>query len=282
MPSELQGESRLIYRIFSSEFTPQKARFVVSFVDGTTRLETATVISLGPSNSAPSLSDAGTAESAVSEWAIGARIFPPPGLEISQVAGIIYGDSAGSGNPVKLLEPRRWSQEQDSLLAESSYERRTLIKRAEAKIKDLEQIQRNQNEELRRLRSDLDILVNSGKIKDYRGDLQKAESTLRQVTDDIRSLTQLLATSGKQTATPRNFQQREADLIATNLELEKALKDEEGRFYEERSKQVAISPERRKMLADIGRGANLETLKRDLAALVLKRSKLESGESEGE
>lgn len=280
---ELQGDSRLIYRIFSSEFAPQRAKFVVSFVDGSTRLENATVISLSPAPSRSSDSpDSAASDNVASEWAIGARVFPPPGLEISQVAGIIYGDNSGGGGAVRLLEPRRWSQEQDSLLAESSDELRTLIKRAEAKIKDLEQIQRNQNDELRRLRSDLDILVNSGKIRDYRGELQRAEASLRQVTEDIRSLNQLLATSGKQTAPPRNFQQREADLIAANLELEKALRDEEGHFYEERSQQTAISPERRKMLADIGRGSSLESLKRDLAALVLKRSKLESGESDAE
>lgn len=280
---ELQGDSRLIYRIFSSEFAPRRAKFVISFVDGSTRLENATVISLSP---APSRSSAGpdsaTSDNIASEWAIGARVFPPPGLEISQIAGIIYGDGTGGGSAVRLLEPRRWSQEQDSLLAESSDELRTLIKRAEAKIKDLEQVQRNQNDELRRLRSDLDILVNSGKIKDYRGELQRAEASLRQVTEDIRSINQLLSTSGKQTAPPRNFQQREADLIAANLELEKALRDEEGRFYGERAQQTVISPERRKMLADIGRGSSLESLKRDLAALVLKRSKLESGESESE
>ena len=252
--------TKILYKTIDTaeiaDFLPEKGYFFIKYDNGVTKLLTAEFYSLD------TISKSGSA----ARYVFGA-VVNNTNIEPKARFSLVAFSSTGkiiTTEDEPLLENIQENDQGDSL--------RIQTKDLNIEIKSLEEKKKKLDDELRRIRADIDVLSGSGKLKDIDKEITQTTDELEALKRNSEFLKQLL-TSVKTVKEPRSFQQREASLIqkisTLNYEVSKIVESEPAEATSR------LSNDRKKMLADIGRAANIGALTKELEELRSRRIELE-------
>jgi hypothetical protein len=239
------------------EFLPEEALFFA-------RWET-DEISVLPSVLLPSVSQTiGSERSA--RWNFGTKLAVSPSRKLREYSTLIRGK-----HQENLYLPPKGLTEEDKYQSSDLLRQRLLEQRE--KLTSLEKQKSRQDDELRRLREDVDIISDIGRIIRVRQDLEKRSEELVSARKDIEMLQRFLG-SVRSSRGPRGYSSREGELTRQVAELAGAAKEAEARESSDRVR-TQQARERRRMLIFLGKTADRGALRQELQSLRKQRAALE-------
>lgn len=264
---ENQSTALVLMRVIESDFTPEQAFFVVRF--------NSQVISRIPALILPA-SDRGVTEPATSSqdkrerrWLLGGLIEVPRQFEAFSLSALALGRSGA----VAIL-PESFEQTKEGLVFSSAEQvLRAELAELQGKLTPLKLQMAEQENALRRLRSDAEIVGNFGRVVDAREELSKVRGLIANADKDIANLERFTRLANSYPM-PKNYRAREQQLAAQLNELtDMARRAEQGEFARRQDAQTQI--QERLQLLELARTENIEALQEELSILRAERERLE-------
>lgn len=249
-----------IFNVVELEFAPEKADFVLAFANSDPRMLEASFNEVSQ-------------EGGHNKYLFGARVGDIDLSQISEISIIIH----GSKGEIRQIGPDAWTEVADKMVAKPHATLKDSVFNETNNLKHLELIKTKQENELRRLQADIDLLSTSGKLRDIKREVERKEQELVAVKKDRASLKQMLTSVKNATSTSRSYEQREIqmsqDLELLNAAIKVAVNDQ----MNEQDVQSSISSEydKNRNLAEIGKTANIPALKQEYEALKRRRISME-------
>jgi len=135
-------------------------------------------------------------------------------------------------------------------------------------------IEAEQEAELKRLRSDVDLIADIGRIVEVREESISTEENLKRLDKDTQDLERSLQQVSAY-PTPRNFLRREAELSKQTIELGGAAKAAEERAKKNEAEQIETPAQKRELIESV-KDENEQALVQKLGTLRRYRLELEA------
>jgi hypothetical protein len=279
----LRGSPLMISReIFLDEavrvdFSPTQAFFLVSVGKGNySRIEATLVppfaggapVAGGPNDS--------QANGKAGPWRAGARVVLPPGATEVAYSVIVVGE----GNRFALLPPREFSSTDPRFFEGLTDVLREHLLKRKQEARSWQTQTDAQDDSLRRLRADADIVADLGRIVEAREDIDRVKQSIRGLQQDQMNLEEFLRLA-RTAPQPRNFASRERQLTKQIVELANSAKGTETGEFGRRT-EAEREVQRKLAVVEQARGLDFDELQRELVQLRKRKRDLGGASASGE
>ena len=262
-----QPTALVLIREVNTDFTPEQAFFIVRFSQR--------VISRIPALILPA-ADLGAAETASlpsqgigRKWLLGGLIEVPRQFEVFSLSALVLGR-----NGAVTISPDYFQQTKQALTFRAAEQvLRTELTELQGKLTPLKLQMAGQENLLRRLRSDAEVVGNFGRVVDAREELSKVRGLIASADKDIANL-ERFARLANSYPMPKNYRAREQQLASQLTELtEAARRAEQGEGARRYDAQFQM--QERLRLLELARTESVDALQEELGILRAERERLE-------
>ena len=207
-------------------------------------------------------------------WESGARIESPVPAEDLEFSLLIF----GRGGEIRFTAPSKVGDDPATGFLGLADDMRAELVRQKDVLRSWQIQLRGQEDSLRRLRADAEIIGNLGRIVEVKERVAKVNEEIVDAERDIENLQKLLKVA-KSRMVPANFSRREGQLTKQIAELADAAKSAE---LSEHGRRGALQQEfqRKIELVELSRTEDLGALQQELIRLRRQRAALEQGAGE--